>query len=114
VFDNHGWAKGCRVLEYDPVTQAIPWAYGDADASPFYASFRGMKQRLPNGNTLIVDPDNRRLFEVTPGKKLVWEFFCSLPSDQAKPQTGALAITGARRYSADELTFLKGVARARP
>lgn len=114
VFDNHGWTHGCRVLEYDPVTQATPWAYTDADASPFYASFRGMKQRLPNGNTLIVDPENRRLFEVTQGKKLVWEFFCPLPSDPANAQAGRVEITGARRYSADELTFLKGVARARP
>ena len=83
----------------------------DADASPFYASFRGMKQRLPNGNTLIVDPDNRRLFEVTQAKKLVWEFFSS---DTPNAQTGILAITGARRYSGNELTFLKGVARVRP
>ncbi len=113
VFDNHGWAKGCRVLEYDPVTQAIPWAYSDADASPFYASFRGMKQRLPNGNTLIVDPDNRRLFEVTRGKKLVWELFCPVAPTPPDQQVRTRAITGARRYRAEELTFLKGVARAR-
>jgi hypothetical protein len=114
LFDNHGWSKGCRVIEYDPVTQAIPWVYSDADASPFYASFRGMKHRLPNGNTLIVDPDKRRLFEVTRGKELVWENFCPLPPVPANQQAGSRAITGARRYSADELTFLKGVARARP
>lgn len=114
VFDNHGWTKGCRILEYDPVTQAIPWAYTEADASPFFAAFRGMKQRLPNGNTLIVDPENRRLFEVTQSKKLVWEFFCSMPSDSTRSQSGPVEITGARRYSSDELTFLKGVARARP
>jgi hypothetical protein len=35
LYDNHGWNKGCRVIEYDPVTQAIPWVYSDADASPF-------------------------------------------------------------------------------
>jgi hypothetical protein len=114
LFDNHGWHKGCRVLEYDPVTQAIPWAYSDADASPFFASFRGMKQRLSNGNTLIVDPENRRLFEVTRGKEIVWELYCSFPSDRPGPQTGNLAITSARRYRAEELIFLKGVARARP
>jgi hypothetical protein len=114
IFDNHGWSKGCRVIEYDPVTQAIPWVYSDADASLFHAGFRGMKQRLPNGNTLIVDPDNRRLFEVTQGKELVWECFCSLPAVPPNQQAGARAINGARRYSADELTFLKGVARARP
>jgi Arylsulfotransferase (ASST) len=102
LFDNYGSTKGCRVLEYDPVTQAIPWVYSDSDSSPFYAFFRGMKQRLPNGNTLIVDPDKGRLFEVTVGKELVWENY------------GPRPITGARRYAADELTFLQGVARPRP
>jgi hypothetical protein len=114
LFDNHGWSKGCRVIEYDPVTQAVPWAYSDADASPFFAAFRGMSQRLPNGNTLIVDPDNRRLFEVTRAKELVWENFYPWPPVPPNQQAGARAITGARRYSADELPFLKGVARARP
>jgi hypothetical protein len=98
IFDNHGWAKGCRVIEYDPVTQAIPWVYSDADASSFHAAFRGMKQRLPNGNTLIVDPDNGRLLEVTQGKDRVWE------------HRGPGPITGARRYAAADLTFLQGVA----
>ncbi len=114
LFDNHGWGKGCRVLEYDPVTQAIPWAYSDANANAFHAAFRGMQQRLPNGNTLIVDPDRRRLFEVTRGKELVWEIFCPLPAASPNGQAGARVITGARRYSVEELTFLKGVARARP
>jgi hypothetical protein len=114
LFDNHGWSKGCRVIEYDPVTQAIPWVYSEADSGPFHAAFRGMKQRLPNGNTLIVAPDNRRLFEVTRGKELVWEYFCPLPPVPPNQESGARAITGARRYSADELAFLKGVARARP
>jgi hypothetical protein len=114
LFDNHGWNKGCRIIEYDPVTQAIPWVYSDADSGRFHAAFRGMKQRLPNGNTLIVDPDNRRLFEVTRGKELVWEHFCPLLPVPPNPDAGAHAITGARRYGADELTFLKGVACARP
>ncbi len=114
LFDNHAWSKGCRVIEYDPVTQAIPWVYSDADARPFFASFRGMKQRLPNGNTLIVDPDNRRLFEVTRDKELVWEDFYPMPPVPPDQQARSRAITGARRYGAEELTFLKGVARARP
>jgi len=114
VFDNHGWDKGCRVIEYDPVTQAIPWAYSAADSEPFHAGFRGMKQRLPNGNILIIDPDGRRLFEVTRGKELVWQLVCPSPPVAPGQPTGTRAITGARRYNADELTFLKGVANARP
>jgi hypothetical protein len=114
LFDNHAWTNGCRVIEYDPVTQAIPWTFSDADAAPFHAAFRGMAQRLPNGNTLIVDPENRRLFEVTRGKELVWENICRLPPLPPNQQTSTRAITGARRYRAEELTFLKGAARARP
>jgi hypothetical protein len=114
LFDNHGWNKGCRVIEYDPVTQAVPWVYADADAGPFHATFRGMKQRLPNGNTLIVDPDDRRLFEVTRGKELVWENFCPVPPAPPNQQARSCALTGARRYRAEELPFLRGVARTRP
>jgi hypothetical protein len=114
LFDNHGWDKGCRVIEYDPVAQALPWVYSAADGRPFHAAFRGMKQRLPNGNTLIVDPEGRRLFEVTPGKELVWEDFCPFAPVPPEGPAGTRAITGARRYRPDELTFLKGVARARP
>jgi hypothetical protein len=84
------------------------------DSIPFSAFFRGVKQRLPNGNTLIVDPSNRRFFEVTRDKELVWEHYCPLPSDPPGHHSGSHPVTGARRYSADELTFLKGVARARP
>jgi hypothetical protein len=116
LYDNYGSRRATRILEYDPATQAIPWAYtNDDESTSFSAVFRGMKQRLPNGNTLIVDPDNRRLFEVTRGKELVWNHFCPLFSP---PPPGELPrgypITGARRYRPDELTFLKGVARARP
>jgi len=82
--------------------QAVTWAYSSENALPFRAASRGMKQRLPNGNTLIVDPDNWLLLEVTRDKELVWEYCC-----------GGI-VTGARRYRPDELTFLKGGARGRP
>jgi hypothetical protein len=102
IYDNSGWSKGSRVLEYDPVTQALPWAYSNEDSPAFRAVFRGVSQRLPNSNTLIVDPDNGRLFEVTASKELVWEAHC--------PRF----ITGAQRYAPDQLPFLKGGVRARP
>jgi hypothetical protein len=114
LYDNSGSPKQTRVLEYDPRTQAVPWAYANENSTPFSAPTRGMQQRLPNGNTLIVDPNNRRLFEVTQDKELVWENFCPLPPVPKNQQPRAHAITSARRYRADELTFLKGVARARP
>jgi len=114
VYDNVGLHRETRILEYDPITQAVPWAYTNEHATPFNAPFRGMKQRLPNGNTFIVDPDNRRLFEVTPDKELVWENYCSLSSARPSKLPKGHAVNFARRYGAAELTFLKEVARARP
>jgi hypothetical protein len=102
LFDNYGSSSGSRVIEYDPLTQAIPWFYASENAIPFRASSRGMKQRLPNGNTLIVDPDNWMLLEVTQGKEIVWQNSC-----------GGI-VTGARRYHTDDLSFVKGVSRACP
>jgi hypothetical protein len=113
LYDNGGSPRGTRILEYDPLTQAIPWLYADEKKRRFRAHFRGANQRLPNGNTLIVDPDDRRLLEVTPDKELVWESVLSF-FDSQSASSPAHAINCARRYSADELTFLKGVARARP
>ena len=59
-------------------------------------------RRLSNGNTLITDPDQWLLLEVTPGKEVVWEACC-----------GGI-VTSARRYRPQELHFLEGDPRARP
>jgi hypothetical protein len=113
LYDNLG-SRRTRILEYDLQTQAFPWLYGSENSRIFSANFRGVNQRLPNGNTLIVDPDNRRLFEVTQDKELVWQISCGLSSDPRIQSLVDHGITFTRRYRPDELTFLKGVARARP
>lgn len=100
VFDNGGWAgygapnafapdglkvvrrDHSRVLEIDPVTLEIVWQYTPAeagfsvplDASRFYSPFISSAQRLPNGNTLITEGSNGRLFEVTREHAIVWEY----------------------------------------
>jgi hypothetical protein len=115
VFDNLGSVGGTRVLEYDPLTQATPWSYAGEGSRIFLAVERGAKQRLPNGNTLIVDPDGGRLVEVTRDKKLAWECFCpAVPVAGERAPTIWATLTGGRRFRAGELTFLKGVGRARP
>jgi hypothetical protein len=114
LFDNLGAQHQTRVLEYDPQTQGVPWAYSNEGSPPFRAAVRGMTQRLPNGNTLIVDPAARRLFEVTPRKELVWENYCPLSPLVRGHLARNHSINSARRYTADDLTFLKGRALVRP
>jgi hypothetical protein len=115
VFDNLGSGNQVRVLEYDPVRQAYPWSYVNHTGTGVFATQRGMAQRLPNGNTLIVSPDDCRLIEVTPDQELVWE--CSTPSSNFSQGSDVLShaiLTGAQRYAAAELSFLKGDVRVRP
>jgi hypothetical protein len=99
IFDNLGAPKRSRVLEYDPVTQAFPWSYGSENGSRFYSADGGTSQRLPNGNTLIVNSLGAKLFEVTPDKEVVWSYSLN---------AGSYYICSARRYSPEQLPFLKG------
>jgi hypothetical protein len=112
LFDNLGFGQASRVMEYDPVTQAVPWSYRGDKGGSFLAPFRGATQRLANGNTLIVDPE-RRFIEVTKDREIVWERGFR-PSPAQHGTTDVPNFTCARRYSPEELTFLQGRANADP
>ena len=88
VFDNQGeggypavtlrvW-PGSRVLEIDPVKNLVVWEYSGTDNDrpqwSFYSSFISSARRLPNGNTLIDEGMNGRLFQVTRDGEIVWEY----------------------------------------
>lgn len=74
IFDNgtlRGWS---RVIELNPLTEQIEWEYRGDEDHPFFSPYISSAQRLPNGNTLICEGGNARLFEVTPEGEIVWEF----------------------------------------
>jgi hypothetical protein len=88
IFDNQGGAgyppaplgiyAGSRVLEVDPATRNIVWQYTAEDSGQptwtFFSSFVSNAQRLPNGNTLITEGMQGRIFQVTPDGDIVWEY----------------------------------------
>ena len=61
-----------RVLEIDPVSLKLVWNY--AAAGQFFGNNISGAQRLPNGNTLITEGPDGRLFEVTNDRRIVWEY----------------------------------------
>jgi len=64
-----------RVIEFNPVMLEIVWQYGaESGEEKFFSHYISAAQRLPNGNTLITEGANGRIFEVTPDKETVWEF----------------------------------------
>ena len=102
VFDNGGWAgygAPCRtskdgtkvdkrdysrVIEIDPVTLKVVWEFTgnvwggmipSIGNTKFYSQLISSAQRLPNGNTMITEGSDCRMFEVTPDKEVVWEYY---------------------------------------
>ena len=87
VFDNgasprHDLAHcGCSyVLEINPSDNSLVWVYENGHF--FFARFTANCQRLPNGNTLILESLCRRLFEVTQDKQIVWEYILTDPAQR--------------------------------
>lgn len=96
VFDNGGWAGygyfgmpshvrlWSRVIEFNPVTFNIVWQYSyivlnwwfprTGENHRFFSYYISSAQRLPNGNTLITEGSNGRVFEVTNKSEIVWEY----------------------------------------
>ncbi len=76
VFDNQGHEGASKVVEIDPLSQELHWLYAGEDLPDAFSSRTcGSNQRLANGNTLVTESDTGRAFEVTPDKKVVWEFY---------------------------------------
>ena len=63
------------VIEVEPTTGKVVWEYRDmANQLSFFSSYISSAQRLPNRNTLICEGVPGRIFEVTPGHEIVWEY----------------------------------------
>ncbi len=74
LFDNEGSPGQSAVLEYDPISMKVVWAYRGSPEKPFFSKWCGAAQRLPNGNTLITETSPGRAFEVNREQEIVWEY----------------------------------------
>jgi hypothetical protein len=76
-----------RIIEFNPVTLEIVWQYGAERGDEFFFSHNiSSAQRLPNGNTLITEGANGRVFEVTPEKSIIWDFISPFIGPQGSPR----------------------------
>jgi len=94
-----------RVIEIDPRTKDIVWKYQERRESDFFSPRISNAQRLPNGNTLICEGDFGRLFEVTMGGEIVWEFVN--PYFGEGPNGPNNRVFRAYRYSPEEISNAK-------
>ncbi len=75
IFDN-GISRGySRLVEVNPRTNTIVWEYRAEAPYSLYSEGCSSAQRLPNGNTLILNSDKGYAFEITGSGRRVWEFY---------------------------------------
>ncbi|MFB6344249.1 MAG: arylsulfotransferase family protein [bacterium] len=97
LFDNWGHRGYSKVIEMDPLTQEIAWAFYGSESNNFASKCCGSNQRLPNDNTLITDSTHGRSFEVTPEGRIVWDFYN--PHRSPSDRTKIAALYDLKRYS---------------
>ena len=76
-----------RVLEINPSTLEVVWEYTKTGTQrfQFYSWYVSNAQRLPNGNTMVNEGMNGRVFELTPEEEIVWEYVSPFFSDTDPP-----------------------------
>lgn len=104
IFDNQEKGRMSRVLEFDPATREIAWAYRGTEENGFFSEVLGSQQRLPNGNTLITESCDGRVFEVAPDGEIVWEYLNPRKAGEEGDLVGI--IYEMLRIDPEELEFL--------
>jgi hypothetical protein len=74
LFDNRGHGDWSKVIEIDPRTQEIRWAFYGTPENDFHSLSLGSQQRLANGNTLITETNAGRVREIAADGTEVWRF----------------------------------------
>ncbi|QDV09229.1 hypothetical protein Poly30_47860 [Planctomycetes bacterium Poly30] len=79
LFDNLGRTTGglgrrSRVIDVDPATGEILRSIERVADVDLFSTVGGSCQRLPNGNTLVIESTRGSAFEVTPTGELAWSF----------------------------------------
>ena len=79
LFENGVDRKASRILIIDPLTLKIKWQYSHKN---FYSQNIGFVQALPNDNLLVTESEHGHVFELTPDKRIVWEFYNATAKDK--------------------------------
>ena len=87
IFDNGLKREFSRLIELDPLKKDVVWDYHSLHPTPFFTSWGGAAERLPNGNTLVTESGDGRVFEITRDEQIVWEFYNPDRTDEGKRAT---------------------------
>lgn len=101
--------QGSRITAIDPATRATKTLYEQSDSTNgkrrFFTNIMGKHETLENGNILITESLGGRLFEVTPGGEIVWEYINRFAEGKVA------LVTSALRFPKTYFTFDPAVCR---
>lgn len=101
-----------RVLEVEPSTKAIVWAWTDPSPERFFSPFMGGAQRLPHGHTLVCESAFGRIFEIDADDNVCWEYISPYFQHYAEPELRAVfpsdsnALFRAYKYAPEQCPWL--------
>jgi uncharacterized membrane protein len=75
VMDNGRYRGWSRIISINPATLNITWEYKTENPKDFFSLSQSSVQLLPNYNIFVTEAEKGRVFELTPDKKIVWEFY---------------------------------------
>lgn len=115
-YDNGMYAFVSRAVEVDMETNEVVWssvadenALGYVSGRVPFSTFISGARRLPNGNTIMCEGQNGRLYEVTyQDKEVVWEYYRPSKDNGATPW----AIFRGFRYAPDFCPQFAGLPKA--
>ena len=95
-------ADGYRRAQNSPYpAAALEWTYVAETPTDFYAPVLSGAQRLPNGNTLIVDGPAGTIFQATPDGRIAWKYVAPLHKI-AHLRQGERSVEQARSFPAQD------------
>lgn len=72
IFDNGRYRGWSRIVEINPVSMEV---VSEIKFDDFFTYSQGFFQDLPNGNILITESEDGRVFEINSDLEVVWEFY---------------------------------------
>ena len=76
-----------------PGTRRVETLYEGSQEAPFFSNVKGKQQLLANGDLLITEAEQGRVFEVAPDGRIVWSHISRFDDDHVSK------ISDAERYS---------------
>ena len=80
IFDNNslkprGRDRFSRIVHLDAKKNRVEVLFSGSNERPFYSDIMGKHQNLPNGNILVTESMNGRVFEINKKSVLLWEYY---------------------------------------